>query len=666
MKYGTAWYPEHWHKSQWEHDLNLMRQAGMNVVRIAEGAWSIIEPSEGQFDLDWLEAAVKLASDHGFEVVLGTPTYAPPAWLTTAYPEVLAVSPDGQQATHGYRCHYSVASSVFRIKAQTVARAMAERFGHDHRVIGWQIDNEYKSVSYDVETRRQFQHWLYEQYRDLDALNTRWTTRYWSQTYTDWSQIPLPLDSSPFPDSTHNPALRLAFRRFITFLYQRYQQEQIDALRQCTEPRQWFTHNFMGWFDRYDPQVIAHDLDFVSWDNYMGQGYLEPWRNGAMHDHMRGLKRRNFWLMEVQAGMVNWAGINNTLRRGETRTLVWHAIGHGADAVLYWQWQAALASQEQYHGCILGADGKPRPLFDEIVEIGHELAQHKALLEQTSVVSRVAILMNFDDLWAINQQRHHQDFDPVQHLQSYYLPLRQLGFSVDIIHPLAPLESYTLVIAPNLHVLSSGLAEHLHTFVEHGGHLVLGARSAVKNLDNALLPSLPPGEMTAWVGGVSREYYALIEEIKVHGAEWSGGVQIWAEWLEPTDPDTEVLLRYGVSNGWLDGQAAMLSRQAGQGRVSMVGFWGSADLMHHLVGWCLEKAQLTPDLQIPSGVELCRRESADYEVWIFINHSQVVHTLELPKNKTLEGFDGLPSGHQRELKPLEVCILKCKAGVSNG
>ena len=76
---GSAWYPEQWPESQWESDLQLMQDAHMNVVRIGEFAWSTLEPSEGHYDLDWMERAIALAAKHHIAVVIGTPTDAPPA-----------------------------------------------------------------------------------------------------------------------------------------------------------------------------------------------------------------------------------------------------------------------------------------------------------------------------------------------------------------------------------------------------------------------------------------------------------------------------------------------------------------------------------------------------------------------------------------------------------
>ena len=46
---GTCYYPEHWDRSLWADDLARMKEAGLAVVRVAEFAWSKIEPREGEY-----------------------------------------------------------------------------------------------------------------------------------------------------------------------------------------------------------------------------------------------------------------------------------------------------------------------------------------------------------------------------------------------------------------------------------------------------------------------------------------------------------------------------------------------------------------------------------------------------------------------------------------
>ena len=223
---GTAWYPEQWPESRWEKDLELMEAANIKVVRIAEFAWSRMEPSEGHYDFDWLERAISLAAKHHIVSVVGTPTATPPAWLTQKYPDVLRVEENGRPVTHGNRAHGSVTSPHYRVFCRQIAEKMAMRFGHNPNVVGWQIDNEYgyALMSYDDASKLLFQNWLKAMYKTLDNLNAQWTTAYWSETYDNWSEIPIPIGG-------HNPGLRLDWKHFVTFEWTEYQQNQIDVIR---------------------------------------------------------------------------------------------------------------------------------------------------------------------------------------------------------------------------------------------------------------------------------------------------------------------------------------------------------------------------------------------------------------------------------------------------
>jgi beta-galactosidase len=355
---GAAYYPEHWPEARWAEDVRLMREAGFTVSRLAEFAWSTLEPEAGRFHFGWLDRAIDLLAANGMATVLGTPTAAPPAWLVQEQPELMAVDEDGRRVQFGNRCHYCVNAPELHEATRRIVGAMAAHFGSNPHVAGWQLDNEYNRVCYCDRCRAGFQRFLEARFGTLDALNAAWTTGYWSQTYSDWAQIPI-------PRGRHNPGLMLAFKQFVTESYRRFQQLQIELLRPYLRAGVWITHNFMGWFPGYDHYELAEPLDMVSWDWYVGTGHHDYLRTGAIHDLTRGFKRQNFWLIETQPGNVNWSGINNSLNQGEARAMAWHAVAHGADAILYWQWRSALGGQEQYHGTLVDQSGQPRPFYEK-------------------------------------------------------------------------------------------------------------------------------------------------------------------------------------------------------------------------------------------------------------------------------------------------------------
>jgi beta-galactosidase len=630
---GAAYYPEHWPEENWLEDIRLMHEAGLTVVRMGEFAWSSFEPSAGDFRLDWLDRAINLLASAGIVSVLSTPTAGPPAWLVQQHPDLLAVNEYGQRAQIGNRCHYCVNSPEFHAAVQRIVEALGERFGPNPNVIGWQFDNEYSRVCYCDRCRSLFQRYLQDQYGSLEALNERWSTRYWSQTYSSWEQIPIPIGA-------HNPGLMLEFKHFITESYRKFQRLQVDALRPYIPEGVWMTHNFMKWFDGYDHYILSADLDIASWDWYVGKGHHDYLSSGVLHDQIRGFKQKNFWLMETQPGSINWKPINTTLAWGEARAMAWHAVAHGADAILYWQWRSALGGQEQLHGTLVDQSGQPRPFYEEVRRLGKDFAAISPILAGSEVKASVAMLNDYDSLWSIQWQPHHRDFDYIEHFSHYYRPLALLNVPVDVISArdltdAGKLTGYRLVIAPALLSQNQAMVETLQEYVTGGGHLVLTVRCGMKDEYNALLPQRQPGALAEMAGVEVEEYYALQEPVPVKGNWFEGQSNLWAERLAPAGKkNARIIARYGKSNGWLDDQIAISVNTFGNGLVYYVGAYLDEPAQQALLTRFLKTARVTTISSAP-GIEVRTRVSTDedgngIEVYIVINHTSTEQTIHLP------------------------------------
>jgi beta-galactosidase len=621
---GAAYYPEQWPEERWPEDIRLMRQAGLTVARMAEFAWSALEPAAGKLDFGWLDRAIDLLASEGIASVLGTPTAAPPAWLVQEYPGVLALDESGRRVQFGNRCHYCVNSPALHAATQHLVEAMAIHFGGNPHVIGWQIDNEYNRVCYCERCQSLFHQYLKDKFGSLEALNERWATRYWSQTYTAWEQIPLPVGG-------HNPGLMLAFKHFNTESYRKFQRLQLEILRPRLKPGIWVTHNFMGWYNGFDHYEIAEELDMVSWDWYVGTGHHDYLTTGAAHDLARGFKRRNFWLMETQPGHVNWSSPNNDLNQGEARAMAWHAVAHGADAVLYWQWRSALGGQEQYHGTLVDQSGQPRPFYEEARQLGRDFKTVSSLLAGSVVKARVAMLHCYDSRWSIEWQRHHNEFDYVTHFNHYYRSLAIRNVDVDVVSADEALEGYGLVIAPAMLVLNEKRVARLKEFVKRGGVLVLTLRTGMKDEFNALLPTRQPGPLAEMAGVEVEEYYALLNPIPVEGNLFKGTSKLWAERLKILDANLAIpAAYYGNANGWLDNQPAITAHPFGNGMVYYIGAYLDETSQQALMDHILSIAGMQP-IQTPTGVEVRTRLSqAGEEIYFFINHERLEQTVHLP------------------------------------
>ena len=635
---GAAWYPEQWPEAQWEPDLAKMEAAHIRLVRVGEFAWSTMEPSEGDYQFAWLDHAIEAAAKHHIVVVLGTPTAAPPAWLTTKYPQTLRISPDGVRDEHGNRQQFSFADTKYRELARDIAERMAKRYGHNPNVVGWQIDNELANDSFDPEAKQQWHAWLKAKYGTTEVLNQRWTTQYWSETYNSFDQVP----ARP---KGENPGLLLDWKRFATDTWVSYTENQTSVIRPNADKRQFITTNTMGWFDGFDSYKEHKDLDIAAWDDYISTDVFDWADNAARHDLTRGYKQKNFWVMETEPAFVNWRPINTPLNKGQTRELAWQAIGHGADAVEYWQWRSDLNGQEEYHGVLLGADGEPAPVYAEVQQVGAEFEKAGKALAGTEPRAEVALINDFDSRWAIDFQRHNHNFDPVAEMVSFYRPLRELSQGVDVISADAPLDKYKVVIAPGLNVLPQATADRLLAYVRNGGHLMLGPRSGMKNEFNGLNVQQQPGPLAEALGAHVSQFYAIDKPVPVTIDGVPGTADTWAETLSVHAPDASTFGTYGNSNGWLDGQPFAVVRKVGKGEIAYVGAWMDDASIAKIVSGILRHGEVKPMLPgVPDGVEVCVRtaKSGDHSVVILINHATEPKTVNLPAGmeNLLQGGSG--------------------------
>jgi beta-galactosidase len=245
-------------------------------------------------------------------------------------------------------------------------------------------------------------------------------------------------------------------------------------------------------------------------------------------------------------------------------------------------------------------------------------------------------------------------------MNSFYAPLRKLTDSIDVVNPAAPLESYKLVVAPGLNLISEGEAKHLLEFVQGGGHLVLGARSGLKDEYNALQTTRQPGQLAQALGAHVEQYYVLDQPVPLSGEFGSGDAKIWAEYLKADAPDVRVLAKYGKSNGWLDDQPAIVTRTVGKGQITYVGTWLSEAQMNGLARWLIQTDKITQRfVDVPDGVEVNRRVSAGNsarEVFIVINHTREAKHVKLPWAMREQLRGGAAVG-ELDLGPRDVAIL---------
>ena len=662
FRFGVDYYPEQWPEERWPQDAQLMAAASFNTVRLAEFAWSRMEPQEGHYDFAWLDRALALLAAHGMQAILGTPTASPPPWLMARHPEAFRVREDGRRVTLGNRREYCPNSPIYQDYSRRIVEQMAAHYTGHTAVIGWQIDNEFGDRCYCPVCAQAFQRWLQQRYGTLDRLNANWGTAFWSHVYSDWDEIPLPLTTGGSP----NPGLALDFYRFCSDSYVAYQQMQIDILRQRC-PGHLITHNLMGFgYDRINYFDLARPLDVVAWDNYQRmqwtmQETVDPSHGALAADTMRGLKQQNFWVMEQQAGPGGWEIVSVAPRPGELRLWAYQAIAHGADAVLFFRWRTARFGTEEYWHGLLDHDGSTTRRYEEIKRMGAEMARAGDALHGSKVRADVAMLLSYDSRFAFQVQENNPQFSYPAHLQQLYRALHSRHVAVDVVAPGADLAAYKLVVAPALHVLPAAVAADLQRFVEAGGVLLVTPRSGVKDEANAVVERRLPGLLAELCGVEVAEYDSLsaamgnaIEFLPPELATASPlPVGVWCDVLQPRG--ATVVARY--TQDYYAGRPAITLNRHGAGWAAYVGTVGDAHLYTVLAGWLLGMAGVPPILAVPEGVEVAERWQGERRLLFLLNHSQgaLSLTLERAAADLLSGT-AVPAG-TAILPPRDVLVL---------
>jgi beta-galactosidase len=659
--FGVDYYPEHWPEERWPIDAGLMAEAGFNVVRLAEFAWSRLEPREAEFDFDWLDRAIDILHSHGIKVILGTPTASAPPWLMGKSPDLFRVAENGLRVTFGNRREYCPNNPLYHDHTRRIVTRMAEHYAHNPAVIGWQIDNEFGDRCFCPICARKFHDWVRGRYEALDELNQSWGTIFWSHTYNDWTEIPLPLSTGGSP----NPGLALDFYRFCSDSYVDYQQLQIDILRAAC-PDHFITHNLMGFgYDRLNYFDLARNLDFVAWDNYprmqwnMERGVV-PSAYALSLDTMRGLKSKNIWVMEQQAGPGGWEMLSTTPRPGELRLWAYQSVAHGADALIFFRWRTARFGTEQYWHGLLDHDATPSRRYEEIKRMGAEIKAVGDEILGSQVNSSIAMMLSYDSRFAFQIQPNNPRFDYPDHFHQIYSAFFRQHASIDIVPPNADLSSYKLVIAPALHLIADATAKGLTRYVQSGGTLVVTQRTGVKDESNLVVNQRLPGLLAELCGVQVEEYDSLSSQMQNSleftipelADEAHVAVGVLCDILKPAG--ATVVARY--TQEYYAGKPAITVNQFGAGRAVYVGAVGDAGLYDPLANWLLDTVGLQSAFTMPPGVEVSRRARAGKNLDFILNHNDSPQTIHLG-SACLNLLTGLQLEGNVQVGPFEVLVL---------
>ncbi|SDD37438.1 beta-galactosidase [Paenibacillus sp. UNCCL117] len=530
LLHGGDYNPDQWlaYPDVLEEDIRLMKLAACNVMSVGIFSWVSLEPEEGVFAFEWLDQVLDRFADNGIHAFLATPSGARPAWMSAKYPEVLRVGANRVRNLHGFRHNHCYTSPVYRKKVSIMNRKLAERYADHPAVIGWHISNEYNGECHCDLCQDAFREWLKAKYGTLETLNHAWWTRFWSHTYTDWSQI-----ESPAPHGeTFVHGCNLDWKRFVTDRTVDFCRHEISALRAVSD-RLPVTTNLMDLpYADLNYWKFADVLDIVSWDSYptwhdAEDNSLQAARIAMVHDIMRSIKGKPFLLMESTPSLTNWQPVSKSKRPGMHLLASLQAVAHGSDSVQYFQWRKSRGSSEKFHGAVVDHAGHEHTrVFREVTEVGEALAGLEAVAG-TRVSADVAVIFDWENRWAIQDAQGPRNIGIKyeETVLSYYRPFWERGIPVDVIDMEQDFTRYKLLVAPMLYMVRPGVAERIEAFVRAGGTFVATYWSGIVDENDLCFLGGFPGPLRQTLGIWAEEIEGLHDR-DANGIRMSDGNEL--------------------------------------------------------------------------------------------------------------------------------------------
>ncbi|WP_454051208.1 beta-galactosidase [Cellulomonas sp. Marseille-Q8402] len=678
LLFGAAYYDEYMPTDRIETDVEMMKAAHITVVRIAESTWSTLEPQPGVFDFTHVDRALDAFEAAGIHVIVGTPTYAVPAWLVASHPDVLATTRAGE-GRYGARQIMDIANPAYRFYGERVIRRLMERTAHRPGVIGFQVDNEtkyYDAASRDVQ--RAFVKYLRAEFHDdLDAMNRAFGLDYWSNRVDAWED---------FPDvrGTINGSLGAAFDTFRRRLVEEFLGWQAGIVREYAREDQFVTQNFdfdwtPGWSYGLQPSVdhfrAAATVDVAGVDIYHPtQSRLTGKEIAFGGDMTRSIKGgANYLVLETQAqGQLAWLPYP-----GQLRLQAYSHLASGADGVMYWHWHSIHHSFETYWKGLLSHDLQSNPTYEEAGVFGGEIARVGSSLIHLRKQNRVAVMVSNEALTALQWFTLETGFvDGVfgssigynDVLRWVYDALFELNVEVDFVSAEdTGLGRYDLLVVPALYAAPQATVDRLDAFVRAGGHLVTTFRTAVADEHVQVWHDTAPHGLVE-VTGASYNQFTVPDGVglTLHGdlADAPGaaaGAEAGAlRFMELLTPDgAEVLAGYDHP-AW--GRYAAITRhRTGDGSVLHIGTMTSSELVRAVLAVAVRDAGLAGWPQDLAGTVSVRRgtNARGHAVTYLLNYSAAPVTVPAPVagRSVLDDRD-VAAGTELTVGPWDLVVLE--------
>lgn len=682
--FGVAYYPEYHQTDRLLVDLDLMIAAGITVIRVGESVWSTWEPSEGRFELDWLQRVLDGAHERGIRVVLGTPTYAVPPWLQVAYPEIAGERRTGERIAWGARQEVDYSHPAFRFHAERVIRKIAGRYASHPAVIGFQVDNEPGlELLHNHGVFTGFVRSLRDQYGTVETLNREWGLTYWSHRIDDWSELWRP-DGNTFPQYD------LAWRRYQAQVTTDFIAWQAEIVREYSTDSQFVTTCLQYPRRGVDDRTVFEALDIGSGNPYYGlQDRLDAGFDGDAHnywttagvaglfrqaDRLYSSKQQRFLVTETNAQAIDAAESNFPPYPGQLTQAAFAFISRGAAMIEYWHWHTLPFGAETYWGGVLPHSLVPGRIYAEVSEIGGQLRALGGALDGYVPDADALILWSNSSRYALqfmppftsDGQADDESYEKI--VDAFHRGVVDAGRQARIMHieqarmlgaeRLA--ELFPVVIAAGLYVTADEDLALLRDYAASGGHLVLGPRTAYADDDARARVEVAPAGLADAAGVHYEEFSNLESPLSVDGLgdlalDPAAAAEKWVDGLVPSH--ARALAQY--RHPWFGTFPAVTSAVHGAGSITVVGTIPDRSLATGILEHVLPDRAPSPVDAEADAVTITSGTAGGARFWFIFNWGWSAQRISLAEQvqDALTGAS-LEAGTVLELGPWDVRVFR--------
>jgi beta-galactosidase len=678
--FGADYFPEQWTEDIWQQDMRLMKKAHVNLVSVAIFSWALLQRDENTYTFEWLDKVMDLLASNNIYACLGTSSASVPTWLTSKYPDIVPVQETGLPLHRGSRQAYCPIDPTYLKYAGLLVQKMAQRYKNHKALALWHINNEYAQsmkLCFCPHCEREFRQWCKNKYKTIETLNETWGTNVWGEYYGSWDDIHTPKKSS----GPRNSNKLLDYKRFFSDSIVKCFLNEYTVIKEIT-PDIPITTNFEGDFKHFDHSALRDYIDVVSWNCYPNpsDSFAQQWA-ASRHALMRGLKKKPFMLMEQAPSQVDWYPVNINKRPGIMRLFSYHAIAHGSDSVMFFQWRASKKGPEKYHSGMVPHCGKDSRIFKEIVQLGNELEKIKDIIDSDND-AKVAILYDNDSWWSIENPYGSgvRSFDNTTYwanftqpfpsicigyfpeIEYYFHAFYKMNIAVDIIPVNSDISQYHIVVAPLLHVVKPEYKQKLEDYVHNGGNFILTYFSGVLDKDATVFLNGYPGLLKELTGIIVEEYDPLMPDKKNkmkitdtrNHFKHEYSCDLWCDIIHTTK--AEVIAVFG--DDYYAEHPCITENIFGSGRTYYIATRPDESFMHDFITYISRRYDLSLPFKAPERVEVFCRKKNDQIYYFILNFNEKTVTVDLDDNEYYEMLSGITIQQKISLQKREVAVLK--------